>query len=87
MQSEIIDQLPVGEDLENIKQKLGGLRIERRCTIGTMFVAPTSHQFPGSLLVGQRVPFHRLPSSSSMLENLFDNALCIRARRGPVFHF
>lgn len=49
------------EDLENIKPRIGGQKIVKRCMRDTMFVGRTSHQFLARLPVDQREAPHHLP--------------------------
>lgn len=64
MHSDVVNASAAGDDLESTKLKLGGRRIVKRCTRGTMFVGQTNRRFLARLHADQRELFHQFPNVS-----------------------
>lgn len=76
--------LAAGDDLESTKLKLGGQRIVKRFTRGTMFVCQTNRQFLARLHADQREVFHQLPNLS---DTHFASVMMMILKQKPPFYF
>jgi hypothetical protein len=70
--------------LESTKLKLGGQRIVKRCTRGTMFVGQTNRQFLARLHADQRELFHQLPNLS---DTHFASVMMMILKQKPLSFF
>jgi hypothetical protein len=85
MHSDVVNASAAGDDLESTKLKLGGRRIVKRCTRGTMSVGQTNRRFLARLHADQRELFRQFPNVSDT--HFASVVVMILKRKPPSFFF